>query len=577
MEIAQEYLICASFFCVFTYSMVLYPFAFNYEIYEFGYYDLSLATISTVLTSCIFSFFYKGTNGVYTQLAVLLASLVHVLYMRDGNEYASVVTVFLIYFLLLKTVLLEKLITLMYCISVLYLFQLIYAGYAFTSKTSSELDGTLHNTGVFSIFCIIFIPLYQYIIHKHLSGTAHKLLYVYVVPVIAIVFYLKSRTAVIAISLIYVIPFIYIYLKKKSQYSKYLLALGGCLLLTCTFFFLFYLKSGSSFGRILMLKIAVLHMYENFWFGTGLGKFTFYYPFWQADYFKNNLNAEASSFFLSAGESYLIFNEFIQLLLTIGFFPFVFIAFFSFAFFFRKWSIEIELFSMIKRTFAIILACSITYYTLHINVVLALIAFYSAMCSSSLPSTKLPSINITAIRGLKATAIIISLILLLYTLKKYDAIYTWKQVKQGYESEIAGSNADSNEIYLNLRNDGKFLADYGNFLYENGASIPQAINFMEMSKKKFVSKQSIENLAYLYLEAKDYGKAIASFEWLVNYVPNGFRNRLELLKLYIRVSEIEKAKHLARFSLDMPVKIRSKEVMLLRNEILDINYQLNNQ
>lgn len=139
---------------------------------------------------------------------------------------------------------------------------------------------------------------------------------------------------------------------------------------------------------------------------------------------------------------------------------------------------------------------------------------------------------------------------------------------------MAQDNNGYANVYSNLKNDGKFLADYGNYLYEHNSDVDSAIKILEISKNKFISRESIEILAYLYIEQKEYSKAIKYFEWLVNYIPSRFSYRLELIKLYQKMQRIDKARQLANFTLHMPVKILSSDVLLIKNEIVEINRHL---
>ncbi|GHE34200.1 hypothetical protein GCM10017764_16910 [Sphingobacterium griseoflavum] len=176
---------------------------------------------------------------------------------------------------------------------------------------------------------------------------------------------------------------------------------------------------------------------------------------------------------------------------------------------------------------------------------------------------------------LKISIFSISLFTFFSIYPKYNAIKQWRSIKEASYSHIEGINiVDTNKVYTKLKNDGKFLADYANYLYEMQSDRGKAIELMEDSKKKFISKASIENLAYLYLEQGDYSKSIQYFEWLVGYIPSRFGYRLELIRLYEKVRNIEKAKEIADFTLNMPVKIESSEVFSIKHEISEIRQRL---
>jgi hypothetical protein len=78
----------------------------------------------------------------------------------------------------------------------------------------------------------------------------------------------------------------------------------------------------------------------------------------------------------------------------------------------------------------------------------------------------------------------------------------------------------------------------------------------------------------LYLQQKQYEKAAENFEWLVNYMPNIFINRLELLKIYHKLGASDKAKKMALSISNMPIKIPSSEINYIKSEAAQIYKQL---
>ena len=573
LQLAKEYIPIISFLFVFGYTLIVSPFAFNFENNEHGYYLLAYLTTVALFLHAFLRFLNKRQKIYYNELLVLIPLLFQIYYLYIGNEYASIIATCIIQFGMLKKISLARLKIVLYVIFACYAAEIAYAAYNLIFYDSSALKGTLHNTGVFAIYLIIFIPLCHYIIKKHLKTRYFNILFgLFIVLMLFFVLAVKSRTSLIALFLVFALPYFFFYLKKQRLGIKLFFSISAGLAFVYLFHYLFYLKSTSSAGRLLMLKVAFSHITEHFWWGVGLGKFTWHYPLWQAEFFTKNGHIELQEV-LSAGDTYVIFNEFIQLFMTIGLVGFVLLGLCCIHFFNKKPIIEPELFKMIKVTFLLIVVCSLTYYAIHINVVLLLIALYMAISSKLLQPGKQAVLETLKSSMVKFVISISAFCALIYSFKKYEAINSWNEIKLGLRSP----ENELSPIYSTLKNDGKFLAEYGNYLYENGANAEIAINYYEKSNQTFISAQNIEDLAYLYLEQKKYHKAIEKFELIVNYIPCKFRNRLELLKLYLKISATTNAKKLAAYSLKMPIKIPSEEATLIKKEIFTINQILINQ
>lgn len=571
-ELVRDYIVIIFFVIQFTYTLTSFQFAFNFEIYEHGYYTLALFS---VIATSFWSFFLMIDSRIgirYSDLLImlLLGGQIHWIY--SGNEYGSVIASLSLMFFLLRSIQIDKLTLLMHIIFFIYITQILFTSYHMLVAPSLSMEGSLRNTGVYAIYSIVFIPLCHSVMKNNLKGMYFYISFgLYLLIVFSIVLFLKSRTALISILLVYGLPAIFQWLRTQNLFTKAVSLASSMLLSSFMIYYLFYLKTGSSLGRILMIKIAILNASEYLFWGIGFGKFTWNYPQWQSDFFKHNSNPGLGSF-LNAGETYVIFNEFIQLFISIGGILFLCLIYLFIRFLRKINTIHPDLHIGIQKVFLIIFCCSLTYYTLHINGVLLILIFYFALSDSILHN----NISIVLSKNdfyLKAVIFISSTLAILFLYPKYEAVRQWTNVKNGKYTVAHNSNT-FDYVYSNLKQDGKFLADYGNYLYEHDSNVDSAIKVLEISRKNFVSKESVEILAYLYIEQKQYFKAIQNFEWLVNYLPSRFIYRLELIKLYQKVQNIDKARQLANFTLHMPVKILSNEVLLIKNEIIEINKHL---
>jgi len=573
----RDFLVSISFIFIFVYVLFNYQYAFNYETNIYGYYTIAFVTIIAVVLYCLVSLLIEKRQSDNLDLTLTPALLILLYVLNIGNEYACVLTSFLILFLLLKSVSLDVLKYLIYIAVCLYIVQFAYTSSYLFYNNKSEYNNTIENTGVFSIYCIIFIPTWHYLLKKNLTKVAFNIIFgFYLILIFCLIIYLQSRTSIAALAVILFAQYVMSWWKKISRKERVIYFVVFFIIIILAVNFFFNLKQGSSFGRILMLEIALRNINESMFFGTGVGKFTWFYPQWQSNFFNTEINPR-TEYFLHAGETYVIFNEFIQLLISVGAFLFILMIIFTIWFFCQKSEYENKLLRTIKGTFLLVICCSFTYYTLHINVILALIGLYSAVSYKILSSETNNTRKKSFLgKGIKIIILTTSIVSLNIGQAKHKAITKWKYLRNSDASSPDLVSKELSFINYHIKNDGKFLADYGNYIYEYQSNIDQAIYFIERAHSSFISLQSKEILAYLYAEQKDYDKAIESFQWLVNYIPNRFKYRLELIELYKLTDHIDKAKSLAEKTLAMPVKIPSTEVDMIKSRISIINDSLSN-
>ena len=551
-----------------VYFLFFYRFSFNFEVEENGHYLLllffSLAQVCRIV--------FPASRGGLVQGRILdglgsLTILALYLLLGPGNEYASVFLSLVIGFIFFFQADVQTLIYLLYGFIPFLLIEIVLAAIQYCQGL--PVRGSLQNTGIFSIYLSLHIPLVFYAIYK--NKLPRILLLLFLLFSLGVILEEHSRTALISILLI-MASLMYERVNGISRKVWYVAAPGGVILLSGLAWYLYSLKKLSAQGRLLMSNIAFKHITDQFWWGTGIGRFTWYYPQWQSAYFRDT-SASPPHFYLSAGESYVIFNEYLQAFETVGVFGFIGCLLVLIAFFKTQSREYKDLLRAIKLTMVAILACGFTSYPFHVNIIFFL--FVVCLSIGFKISGKVMSPRFFRFSWAGSIAFIFSGILFALALNQCAAVWRWQQIRSNTELPYGEKKIGYSKLYPTLKNDGKFLTDYGAFLADSVADIAQSVRLLEEARQHFFSKQTIEALGYAYWKANDLPNAVACFEWENNYLPNLFGPKLMLMKLYKETGDTGRMRAIGRVIISTPPKIPSEEVNAIKyqaKEFLLRNY-----
>lgn len=601
---AANYLTFAFSFFVgiyYLYCLIYYPYALNYQtsVNDYYYVQVVLALVFLIL---FFKLQSPTSRSQVTKAALMLGVLILVLLsIRSAqSEYAIVIFSMLGLGGLFCISTIRSLKTILIVLFLGLVYEVSFAALQIFN-TSSEVTylGTFHNSGILCIYLVIHVPFLYYLLFGNdfrgllllksaRAGTSINkkglvvsivLFTIYCLFVISVSFKVQSRTALFSILIIFILficqlrgrKLLHLWLAAPLL-KRISVALLLTFLLTIFFFYLFSLKSASSFGHWLLLKVGVLHLNDNFWFGSGIGKFSLNYPYWQAAYFKGN-NFMLNDW-LSAGESFIIFNEYVQLFETIGFVGFFCCSVAVIYCLFAKSSEYKSLISAAKATLLGILAAGLTSYPLHVNTIIFLFVFCIAIIIVVKDGRSF--INDKAVKYFNKQLVLYSFIrlavgfLVVYNLilSGYHLVYfkRWQELRTNYRLSDDEISVEYENLYKIFKSDGKFLAEYGMHLAQNSEYYLTAIKVLEEAKVYYISKEVMLELGSTYKRVGDVAKSVENYEWLSNFIPNLFRPKLELLKLYKGSGDTVKAYKYYSEIMSMPVKIPSIEVERIKEE-----------
>ncbi len=452
------------------------------------------------------------------------------------------------------------------CLGSMQLYGAMHTG----QDSTRLLQGSLQNSGVFDCYLVIQLPLAIWLAHKYPGGKAGRIIGVAVAVVaIGLMVAAGSRTACIALAATAAAGIwgcfgkrIGAVLKTWPSVAIWGLGLTGAAAAALGAYVLFGMKRMSAMGRLLKLQVAGAHWADHFWWGTGPGRFSWYYPYWQAAYFRDTPEPPAS-FVMSAGESYILFNEYVQLfeetgIAGLGTFTILMIVVLT-----AKSERHKALLLAVKLTVVAVLCCGFTAYPFHVNAFTFLFIVCCVLSFRLRENRLLPRLPMPIPGRLLRVYVWIAVFALLTPfyrgVRELHAVYCWQQLGDKAQEDEEAGNAYA-VLYPVLRHNGKFLTDYGQWLAQDKDRCGQAVIVLEQAKASFTSRKTMEATAAAYAQLGQFDMAARHRAWVCQFLPNRFRPRYELLKTYQAMGDTQKVRMVAQDILRMPVKIPSAEV-----------------
>ncbi|UEG54018.1 hypothetical protein LLH06_03395 [Mucilaginibacter daejeonensis] len=579
------------FFALIAFFELFNRYAFNYETFINDQYTLIWFVPVIALISAITAVYRKSGRGVIGWGFVLIFAATIILSQRYsfGNEYFFTVSIiFYSCFGLYILNLFELFKWVIYTFMAWYMFEL-YVGICqmvdYCLNEGPVSSGTLLNSGAYACYLSFHLPLLHWfysslkalqpILKK--SMVIIKAVYVFILAsTVILVVETQSRTALVCIFCQFTVVILRLYLHRAIKIihglpiSKLILMGGGITaVLIFTFKWLISIRKLSVAGRMLTLWVTLRHIPEKFFLGTGIGRFSWYYPQWQAAYFSASKQVHPS-FYLSAGETYIAMNEFVQIFATLGFLGTMLSGWVLYLFFKLRSSENATLLYALKSTVAVILISGYSSYPLHINITLLLlgtciaIGFGLTECNVAVYG---PNWKLFAVRALSTASAVLLLHLSIKGYTVYKAVGRWKATRTISRLEAMAINK---RIYPILKNDGKFLIEYGSLALTDDDYPKLAVCLLEEARKIMITKKGLESLSKAYMHTQRWEDAINTQKFLIDFLPNRFVPRYDLLKLYVFRNDTLNIELTAKTILKMPVKVASVEVESIRSKTLNI-------
>ena len=435
--------------------------------------------------------------------------------------------------------------------------------------------GGLMNPGAYANFIATIFPFTLAILLYKKSSLNFISIWaiVNIVITIAIIIITNSRTAWIAIIISSIFLLIHKTRISKSintfLKSKWKLMLSIILISIFVFLstFLYNYKKNSADGRLLVWKISTMSIKDKPILGHGFNSFYNTYNTKQESYFRN-YNGNDN---LLAADATFAFNDFIQIALELGILGLIlFLLMIIYSLRNNNISAYSNKFILIGTKSCIIslIICALFSYPLKTGPNILLLYIFFAVISSQISPLKKFTIPSNILKVLIVTFLLIFSYVGYNLYLNFSFRYYWKMANISFEHRDYTKSLNLYEkIKFKLNDNFEFLFNYGTVLSINRNYI-ESINYLELAKQIHTKYDLYINLANSYENIDKYNEAETNYLHASYLIPHKFTPKYNLLKLYIKSGQFEKAKLIANIIVKMPIKVYSQQVGQIKNEAL---------
>lgn len=429
---------------------------------------------------------------------------------------------------------------------------------------SFRISDSFDNPAGFADFLVIVFPFSLYLIKRENSFLCF-LGYVSILLIVLAVVLSFSRAGIISLFVVFAIWFFHTFNLKISIFVRYVMVVVVLMLLLSG---LYFLKVESANGRFLIWNCSLQMIKDKPLLGFGFGGFSREYMLYQADYFVNH---PQSKYTMLADIVKHPFNEFLLLFIEQGFVGVLLFSLFIFflikAYLRNKNTENFHLFLPLVG----IAVFSLFSYAFNYPIIRVVTVFYIAfIMKDEINHITIPR---KSVKFLKPVLVLFLLLLLSVSVKMFYAEYKWNTVaKRSLNGETKTVMPDYANLYKTMNKNGLFLYNYGaelNYIGEwktSSKMMSECTHFYNDNDVQLI-------LADNYQHLKQYDKAEKHLILAYNMIPNRFIPLYRLKLLYDVTGEKEKAIKIANRIIDMPIKIYSPEIEMIKREMNDFLHQ----
>lgn len=443
------------------------------------------------------------------------------------------------------------------CIAMAVWGVLQYAGFLPSGNGLFTVTGAFDNPAGLGMFLAVLLPYMVYRCEKEKKGI-QIIRWLGIVLVIVVLLLSRSRTGMLAACT----AFFCLYVKRISP--KYVIILIFSIILICILLYLY--KPASANGRLFIWEISRRLAFRHAWIGYGMNGFEKGYMLEQAAFFTQFPH---SGWAQVAGDVKQPFNEYLLFFIRFGITGLLLVTVTGvllLRWIYRNYSVN-KLPAMASLSACSVCGC-FSYPSHYILIILVGILSLAILCipihEKQVNSRKLSVITkiggiLLLIQGLSGRA---------YNYYCYESLRTQLEARS-FDGEKGGMlNSDYKALYGMdyFHHHAVFLYNYGLHLYEH----EQYEEALAVWEQHFSCSHNYEEqmmYAYTLLRLSHINQAVEAFILASIMLPCRLQPRYELICLYERIGERDKASQCAKEALMIPLKVYNLKTEYLRNEI----------
>lgn len=349
---------------------------------------------------------------------------------------------------------------------------------------------------------------------------------------------------------------------------------------------LYFLKKGSSDGKLLIWEVTTGKITEKPLFGHGVGRFEAEYNNWQAEYFKMHPSEMEEPKGMVAGNTKYGFNDYLEFGSETGIVGmFLFIGFIGMTIFFgfRKLKSHVThssgYYLYLLSAFISLIVLALISFPLYSLPTLIVFFFLTAIISSCITTDifqvkELFTFNLLRLHRFFIFLILLSssVFLLIFSRQQYKAYSIFDEAVMLYQT---GSYKEAcvsfSKVYAPMKFNGPYLQYYGKALNLN-EEYQKSIEMLEHSMAYTSDEVLYTTIGDTYKALKRYSKAEESYRHASYMVPHKLYPLYLLANLYAETGQVAKALNMAEILLNKNVKVEStatEEIMQAMRKLIE--------
>jgi tetratricopeptide (TPR) repeat protein len=331
------------------------------------------------------------------------------------------------------------------------------------------------------------------------------------------------------------------------------------------------MKSDSAKGRILIWKVSVEMVKDNFITGIWPNTFPVRYLDYQAAYFFNRKNLKYEE--RLADNNRFMFNEFFLVLAELGIIGFLFLGIFVYLItktalsFLRLGSSESIVIAAYASLISIAVCALFSYPFQSLPVVITFTFLISLISVYAHPVTIKFRVPLLALKGCFLGMFFLFCLFFSNELQVIGAQKDWKKADCYNQVGLQGNALKVYQhVYPILKSDGYFLCNYGIALYSMH-EYEKCVEILTEAKRYFNDSNLYVYIGKAYEALGNNTSAEASYSYASFMVPGLYYPKYSLVCLYQKTGQNAKAIKVAQEIMQMGIKIDSYTVFQIRQDM----------